>query len=300
MSFHFRKAAREQTSVLIALAGSSGSGKTYSALRLARGLVGKDGKFAVIDTEAGRALHYADRFDFDHGDLKPPFRPDAYLQAIEAAESAGYGAVVIDSMSHEYEGEGGLLEWAEELEAGGTKSPANWKKPKMEHKRMVNRLLQMRCHLIFCLRAEEKMLVERINGKLQVTAAKDRPLKERWHPICEKRFMYEMTASFLLLDSAPGVGQPIKLQDQHRSAFHDGAVIDESAGEALAAWAKGGQQKSAESEILEKLITEGKEAARAGKDVFTAWWNRADIKGHRLVLTPHLDTFKAELPKEGT
>src|SRR5688572_12024624 len=107
MTYTFRKAVRTNTSTLIALAGSSGSGNTYSAIRLARGLVGHHGKVVVIDTEPGRALHYADRFDFDHLDMQPPFSPQAYQGAIEAAEKAGYGAIVIDSMSHEWAGDGG-------------------------------------------------------------------------------------------------------------------------------------------------------------------------------------------------
>jgi DNA polymerase III delta prime subunit len=232
MSFHFRPAVREKTSLLIALAGPSGCGKTYSALRLASGLAGEGGKIAVIDTEAGRALHYADKFKFDHGDFKPPFSPDAYVQAIQAADQAGYGAIVIDSMSHEYEGEGGVLEWAAELEGKGVKSPGNWKLPKTAHKRMMNKLLQCRAHLIFCLRAEEKIKLEKIDGKMAV-------IPMGWMPICEKRFMFEMTCSFLMLDSVPGVGQPIKLQDQHKVAFPQGKQIGEESGKALAAWAHG-------------------------------------------------------------
>lgn len=121
MSFTFRPAVREQTSLLLALAGASGSGKTYSAMLFARGLAGPDGRIAVIDTEAGRALHYADQFRFDHADLAPPFTPARYQEAIVAAEDAGYGVIVIDSMSHEYAGEGGIQEWAAELEAGTPK-----------------------------------------------------------------------------------------------------------------------------------------------------------------------------------
>src|SRR3989304_533235 len=85
-------------------AGSGGSGKTYSALRLARGLAGDRGRVALIDTEAGRALHYAERFDFDHCDLKPPFAPSAYADAIAAAEGAGDPGIVGDSLSHEWAG----------------------------------------------------------------------------------------------------------------------------------------------------------------------------------------------------
>ena len=81
MTFTFRPAARENVGLLIGLSGSSGSGKTYTAMRLAHGIAG-DAPFAVIDTEAGRAKHYADQFRFDHGDLKPPFRPDAYAEAL--------------------------------------------------------------------------------------------------------------------------------------------------------------------------------------------------------------------------
>lgn len=244
MTFTFRPAIREQTSLLVALAGPSGCGKTFSALRLASGLVDPKGKIAVIDTEAGRALHYADRFTFDHGDLRPPFSPSAYTDAILAAEKAGYQAVVIDSMSHEYEGEGGICEWADRLADSGTKSPGNWKEPKLAHKRMVNRLLQLRCHLIFCLRADEKIRIERDpqNGKTVVV-----PLG--WMPICEKRFMYEMTASFTLTADRPGEPQyslPHKVQDQHRAFFPEREKIGEKAGQLLAEWARGGAPKREE------------------------------------------------------
>src|SRR5690349_22039333 len=99
MSFTFRKAVRENVGLLVGLAGASGSGKTYTAMRLATGIAG-DKPFAVIDTEAGRAKHYADQFRFDHGDLAPPFRPDAYAEAIIAADKAGYPVIVVDSTSH--------------------------------------------------------------------------------------------------------------------------------------------------------------------------------------------------------
>src|SRR3982751_4549937 len=101
MPFSFRPAARENVGLLIGLSGGTGSGKTFTAMRLAKGIAG-DKPFAVIDTEAGRAKHYADQFKFDHGDLKPPFRPDAYLEAIVAADAAGYPVIAVDSMSHEW------------------------------------------------------------------------------------------------------------------------------------------------------------------------------------------------------
>lgn len=244
MSFQFRPAARENVGLLIALAGASGSGKTFSAMRLAQGIVGPGNRFAVIDTEARRALHYADQFAFDHLDLTAPFRPDTYADAIKAGGDKGYRAIVIDSMTHEWAGEGGVLDWQEsELDrmAGDdwkkreAVKMAAWIKPKMGHKAMVQRLLQSRAHVIFCLRAEEKVEMKRDQqGKMQI-------IPKGYQPICAKDFMFEMTASFLLLPDRPGIGQPIKLQEQHRALFPDGEKIGEAAGARLAAWAKGGE-----------------------------------------------------------
>jgi hypothetical protein len=235
MTFHFAPAKREQVSLLIALAGASGSGKTMSALRLAKGM-SPGGKIAFIDTEARRGLHYAEEFDFLHSDMRPPFRPAAFIEGIKAAEASGAEVVIIDSFSHEYDGQGGIMDWADELEAGGTKSPGNWKVPKGAHKKLMNQLLQCRASIIFCLRADEKIRIARENGKTVVE-----PLG--WMPICEKRFMFEMTASFTLTPDRPGIPHfdlPHKLQRQHRAMFTDSAPISEDSGRALATWARGG------------------------------------------------------------
>jgi hypothetical protein len=235
MTFQFAPARREQVSLLIALAGASGSGKTFSALRLAKGMA-PAGKIAFIDTEARRGLHYAEEFDFLHSDMRPPFRPAAFIEGIRAAEAAGAEVVIIDSFSHEYDGQGGIMEWADELEASGTKSPGNWKIPKAAHKKLMNALLQCRASIIFCLRADEKIRIARENGKTVVE-----PLG--WMPICEKRFMFEMTASFTLTPDKPGVPHfdlPHKLQRQHRGMFTDTKPIGEDSGVSLAEWARGG------------------------------------------------------------
>lgn len=239
----FKKAVRENVGLLIALAGASGSGKTYSAMRLASGIVGKGNRFAVIDTEARRALHYADDFDFDHLHLEPPFTPDRIIQAIKAADKAGYKAIVVDSMSHEYAGEGGILDWQEkELDrmAGQDYKKrenckmSSWIAPKMAHKKMMQSLLQVQTPMIFCLRAEEKtIIVKNDNGK-------NVPVNAGFQPICEKNFMYEMTASFLLYPEKSGIPEIIKCERQHKAHFTAGKHIDEKAGQSLAEWAKGG------------------------------------------------------------
>lgn len=248
MSFTFRRGIRENVQLIIALAGGTGSGKTYTAMRLASGIAG--GKpFAVIDTEAGRAKHYADAFTFDHGDLAPPFRPSAYQDAILAADKAGYPVIVVDSMSHEHAGEGGLLDWHDaELDrmAGDdwkkreACNMAAWIKPKGEHKRMMQRLLQIRAQLILCFRAEEKIEMTRgDDGKMKILPKKTATGLDGWVPICEKNLPFEATASFLLLAQRPGIPLPIKLQEQHRALFPLDKPITEEAGRLIAQWAAG-------------------------------------------------------------
>jgi hypothetical protein len=248
MSFTFRKAIRENVGLIVMLSGGTGSGKTYTAMRLASGIAGKK-PFAVIDTEAGRAKHYADQFTFEHGDLAPPFRPDAYAEAILAADKGGYPVIVVDSMSHVWAGDGGVLDWQnDELErmAGDDYAKrervkmAAWIKPKMAHKQMVQKLLQIRAHLILCVRAEEKIEMVRKDGKMEIVPKVTPTGKDGWVPVCEKNLPFEATASFLLLASNPGVPHPIKLQEQHKELFPLDKPITEESGKQIAEWASGG------------------------------------------------------------
>lgn len=249
MTISFRPAVREAVGLIIGLAGGTGSGKTFSAMRLASGIAG--GKpFAVIDTEAGRALHYADAFRFDHAELRPPFRPDAYAEAIRAADAAGYPAIVVDSTSHSWAGEGGILDWQEEEldRMAGTDwkkreacKMAAWIKPKMAGKKMVQQLLQVRAHLILCFRAEEKIDIIREDGKTKIVPKVSRTGLDGWIPVCEKNLPFELTASFLLTADAPGIPKPIKLQEQHKPLFPLDKPITEESGRMIAAWASGGK-----------------------------------------------------------
>ena len=227
----YKRAVRENTNVLIALAGPSGSGKTYSAMQLATGLCAGE-PFAMVDTEARRGLHYADQYDFEHVELGPPFTSSRYLEALKPLASRGFAAIVLDSGSHEWEGEGGVLEQAD---ASNKKSPGNWIEPKRQHKRFVNGLLQLGANLIVCLRAAEKIHVDDSGAKIKI-------VNEGILPICEKRFMFEMTVSFTLHHLHPGVvdlGLPNKVQDQHRMMFPPGRHITAEAGAALGQWTRG-------------------------------------------------------------
>jgi hypothetical protein len=250
VSVSFRPAVREHVGLWINVIGGTGSGKTYSAMRLASGMAGEKA-FAVIDTENRRALHYAGQFRFDHADLRAPFRPEAYAEAITAADKAGYPVIVVDSGSHVWAGDGGVLDWQEaELDrmAGDDWKKreackmAAWIKPKMAHKQMVQKLLGVRAHIILCLRAEQKVeMVRDDKGKMVIQEKHSLTGLHGWIPICEKNLPFEATASFLLTADKPGIPQPIKLQEQHKPMVRLNTALDESAGRGLAQWAAGGE-----------------------------------------------------------
>lgn len=260
MTVTFRQAIRSGTSVLVAFAGGTGSGKTYSALRFARGLVGPKAPIAFIDTESGRALHYADEFEFDHYAMPAPFTATAYEEAIRAAAAARYGAVIVDSWSHTWAGEGGVTDQHDEalhdmVQRAMKKNPradeytltkamdgSAWR-VKIPYKAMVQRLLQSTGHLVFCLRAEPK--VKYVTKKDDDGRERTMIVDAGWQPICERMFMYEMTCSFMMDADRPGTWHPIKLPAKFTPFFPSGEVIGEKSGVMLAEWAAGtGHMKS--------------------------------------------------------
>ncbi len=183
-----REAKREGARLVIGIAGVSGSGKTYTALQLAYGLANNDAsKVGFLDTENRRGSLYADSLPapFLIGDLYAPFSPQRYIDAILEFQAAGVEVLVVDSVTHEWEGVGGC----EEI-ASATRFP-DWKRAKHEHKRFMNVMLQSNMHIIACIRAREK--VDFSDPK------NPRPLGIQ--PIQEKNFMFEMTASLLMQDA---------------------------------------------------------------------------------------------------
>src|SRR5438105_1319497 len=102
----FVKATKVDAKLRMALIGPAGSGKTFTALSVAAGL---GGRVAVLDSEHGSASKYADLFEFDV--IEPEtFSPQVYIDAVLEAERAGYGVIVLDSLSHAWAGKGGALE----------------------------------------------------------------------------------------------------------------------------------------------------------------------------------------------
>lgn len=243
-------AVRERVPLWIGLVGASGSGKTLSALRLAAGMskIYGDGVH-LIDTEARRSAHYADDQRFSILDFKPPFGPLDYLDAIRHCVAQGARTVIIDSMSHEWEGEGGVLEQhdaeSDRLAALWKVSRdkaqmSGWQKPKGDHRKLLSYMLQSGVNFILCYRAKEKLKI--VQGK--------NPLPLGWQPVGPDDLVFEATLNMLLMPGSKGVPTwspeenaekaMIKLPRQFEAIFKDRKALDETTGEALAKWAAGG------------------------------------------------------------
>jgi hypothetical protein len=249
MTITFRPAKREQIPLLLGVAGGTGSGKTYSALLLARGITGGQ-PFAIIDTENGRAKHYADLFpEMRHAEIHAPFRPEKYADAIVQGASE-YPVVVVDSMSHEWAGDGGCLDWHDDLMGGNqAKNFSAWIEPKKAHKRMLTQLLQLNAHVILCFRAEPKVEAKKNErGQWEYVPKPSLTGLDGWIPISEKMLPYELTASFLLMADQPGYPRPIKLQEQHKPFVPLDQPLSEETGKLLAAWAAGSSGDPAATE----------------------------------------------------
>jgi hypothetical protein len=282
VSFTFAPASSftERAGLFVSLTGGTNSGKTFSAMRLARGIAGPDGKIAVLDTEGGRTLHLKDAFAFDANVMDAPFRPERFSQAALAAEQAGYAALVIDSFSMEWVGVGGVLDWqaAEHKRLGGSdaKKGQSWIAPKMAHKAMVYALLQRRIPIIFSIRGEETFIP---------------PNTKVFKSITNRMFPFEVTVSFRLESERKGyldLSDPKswKMEGAHQEIFRHGDRLSEEHGAALAAWARGERappseqarapaSASAEPARMTKreLFAAARTAAAKGQDAFDEWVN---------------------------
>lgn len=198
MSFTIKPATRVGINPLIVAYSESGCGKTFSALLLARGLAGDNGKIVVADSESGRASLYADvlKGGFETFDLAAPFSPARYVEAVDAIESSGAAVGIIDSGSHEWEGVGGVLDMAAANEERSGKAGLHcWKTPKFEHAKFVQRLLRTKIPLIVCLRAKYKSRQVKENGKTVIL--KD----DTTSPIQAEDFIFEATCHFEILQN---------------------------------------------------------------------------------------------------
>lgn len=158
-----QKAERKQAIIKLALQGPSGSGKTYSSLLIAYGLVGRWDQVVVIDTENNSSHLYSHLGSFNVLSLSEPFSPERYIEAIETCEKAGMKAVIIDSISPEWEGNGGIIETHGNMTGN---SFTNWNRVTPRHNAFVQKMLQSPCHIIATIRSKQDYVLTDKNGKM--------------------------------------------------------------------------------------------------------------------------------------
>lgn len=225
----FRKAERKKSKARIALAGPSGSGKTYSALLLAAGL---GGKIAFIDTEQGSGDLYSHLFDYDILNITAPYEVEKYIQAIKLAEQVGYDTIIIDSLTHAWAGQGGLLDLQSKItDSGRFNSYTAWRMVTPKHNTLVETILTSPCHIIATIRSKTAYLQQSNNGKVEIK-------KAGMEPVQRDGMEYEFTIFFdLSIDH-------IANASKDRTSLFDGKffTITKETGEKLMSWLNEGKE----------------------------------------------------------
>jgi len=181
-------ATRKKVKLRLGLSAVSGGGKTYSALKLAKGLVGDWSKIAVIDTENNSASLYSHLGDYNTLELTAPYTPERYIQAIKTCEDAGVECIIIDSITHEWDGKGGILEIHSSMTGN---SFTNWASLTPRHQKFIDAILQSTCHVITTVRRKTEYEMIKDGTKTKVEKA---GLKE----VTREGFEYELTVNFNL------------------------------------------------------------------------------------------------------
>jgi len=221
-----RQGVKKAQSLKIGVLGFNHAGKTLSALKLARGIAGPSGKIIVIDTHNGQSEEYVGHEDvgaFEVIDLRPPFRPLRCLEAVEAAVQHEAAVVIFDSASHEWDGDGGVLEFKEEIEADLLKRNKKvsinvWTKPKMQHKRFINHILGISQHVIMCIRMKQTIDPGSKNAVLGAC--------------CDGQLLYDLTMN-LTIDRDTHAVKNARVGERYKECIKDGQLISNVHGEMM-------------------------------------------------------------------
>lgn len=241
-----RKAEKRKAKLRLGLAGPAGYGKTYSAILVAQGL-GK--KILLIDTENGSGDLYANLGNYDVITLQAPFEPKKYIEAIKLGEANGYDTIIVDSLSHAWAGDGGLLDMKDKIDQRGGNSFANWRMVTPQHNALVEAMLQSKCHIIATMRSKtEYVITEDKNGKKA-------PQKIGLAPIQREGMDYEFTVMIDIAKDHSGAAS------KDRTSLLDGSILklDKGFGEKLLAWLEDGSDMISNNQKSEEMIEKQKQ-----------------------------------------
>lgn len=235
-----RKAQRMKAKLRLGIAAPSGAGKTYSALLMAFGLGGKIG---LIDTEHGSGHLYAHLGDYDVIGIEAPYTVAKYTEAIKAFEDAGYTTIIIDSLSHAWAGDGGLLDKQGKMADRGTNSFAAWRTITPEHNALVDAMLRSPAHIIATMRSKQDYILE-VNDK-----GKQTPKKVGLAPVQREGMEYEFT---VMLDVDMN---HVASSSKDRTGLFDGRFfkISKETGAELLTWLETGETGPDVAAILKGL-----------------------------------------------
>ena len=218
------------------MSGPSGAGKTYSALLVAKGIAGDWSKIAVIDTENGSGELYSDLGEYNIITLDAPYSPERYIEAIKAAEDAGMEVIIIDSVTHEWDGKGGCLEINENLASAKFKGNtwAAWSETTPRHRKFLEAILTSPAHIITTARAKTDT-IQTEDKKIKKVGLKE---------IQREGYEYELTLNFTI-DRENHLA--IASKDRTKLFIdRDPFLITEETGKELRAWNEGGAVNIAE------------------------------------------------------
>lgn len=286
---NFEKAMRKKAKLRLALTGPSGSGKTYSALLVAKGI---GGRIAVIDTEKGSASLYSDVAEFDVLELDPPFSPERFIEAISAAEQAGYDCLIIDSITHEWGGVGGCLELVDTI--AKTKFRGNswsaWSEINPRHRSFLDAILRSSMHIIATMRSKTETAQVEENGRKKVAKL---GMKSEQRDGVE----YEFTT---VLDIGHESHHAIASKDRTKLFSNaDPVVLSEQTGKQLLNWLESGAVNPAEESL--KAFTEsaaGVENFDSLKALFEEAWRTLRGTEYQAKAKEIYDIRKAELEQK--
>lgn len=244
MSTQLRKATRQKAKIRLGLSAVSGGGKTYSALLIASGITTWD-KIALIDTENGSGDLYANLGEYSVLPLVAPYTPESYINAIHECENAGMEVIIIDSITHEWDGKGGILDISNSMTGN---SYTNWAKLTPRHQAFVDSILQSKCHVITTVRRKQDYeMTTNQSGKLV-------PQKVGLKEVTREGFEYELTMN-LELDTKHNA----TVSKDRTGLFIDKPEFVPSAetGKIIKEWCESGAEPiKSEAEILQSEINE--------------------------------------------
>jgi len=239
-----KQAQRHQVKLRLGLSGASGFGKSYSALLLAFGITNDWSKIAIIDTENNSANLYAHLGNFNVLALNEPYSPERYIEAIRTCENTSIEVVIIDSITHEWNGKGGCLQIHEKL--GGRFQ--DWAKVSPRHQAFIDAILQSSCHVITTVRRKVDYSMDTdMNGRAKVTKL---GMKE----ITRNGFEYELTLNFELINDK----HLAKASKDRTGLFMDKPefVINQATGKKLIAWCNEGVSLEEAAKEIEACSTD--------------------------------------------